>query len=207
MHSTTYATLLQICSMSQGRPAGPCYDAHPPSTGAVQKWRCEQARITIVDDRGGQKQHGADAGQRSEDSGNQPTAVTIGEALQGVALSPAGDRPVDHADAAAVRAAESRATGQREVVPGGVAAAAQRAVEANAEARSEGEKAEPTTTLIRDVLGNASAVMPANKAATWEDAMAVAAASAAREGGGNMGEVVDAVAAAAEMNDGRTLLM
>ncbi|KAK3158318.1 hypothetical protein QOZ80_2AG0135560 [Eleusine coracana subsp. coracana] len=183
----------------------------PASAGAVQKWRCEQGRIIV--DRGQTNQHDARVGQRSQDGGGQPTtgaAVTIGEALQAVALSPAGDRLVDHADAAAVRAAESRATGLiSEVVPGGVAAAAQRAAEANTEARERGDgEEEKKATLLRDVLGNATAVMPANKVATWEDAMAVASASAGREAGvGGMGEVADAVAAAAEMNDGRTLLM
>lgn len=133
--------------------------------------------------------------------------VTIGQALRAVALSPAGDRPVDRADAAAVQAAEASATGQGggAVIPGGVAAAAQRAAETNArrppEARG-GEHGKAVT--LRDVLGDASAAaVLGDRAVTWVDAERVAAASG-REGGG-MGEVADALAAAAQMNEGSTL--
>jgi hypothetical protein len=107
-------------------------------------------------------------------------AVTIGQALRAVALSPAGDRPVDHADAAAVQAAVESATGQGGgvIVPGSVAAVAQRAAETNTTPPEEtrgGEEAEKQMTL-RDVLGD--------RAATFVDAEKVTAASSGREGGG-----------------------
>ncbi|PAN06742.1 hypothetical protein PAHAL_1G285300 [Panicum hallii] len=121
--------------------------------------------------------------------------VTVGQALQAVALSPAGGRPVDRADASAVEAAERSATGLGRAVPGGVAAAAQRAKEAN-------EHGDAVTT-VRDVLGDAAAVTPGDRAATWVDAEKVAAATG--RGGGGMGEVADAVAAAAQINQGSTL--
>lgn len=130
--------------------------------------------------------------------------VTIGQALRAVALSAAGDRPVDRADAAAVQAAEASATGQGggAVIPGGVAAAAQRVAETNARRPPEARGGEHGKTVtLRDVLGDASVL--GDRAVTWVDAERVAAASG-REGGG-MGEVADAVAAAAQMNEGSTL--
>jgi hypothetical protein len=57
-------------------------------------------------------------------------AVTIGEALEASALL-AGDKTVDQSDAAAIQAAEVRATGTNEVTPGGVASMAQSAADVN----------------------------------------------------------------------------
>lgn len=51
-------------------------------------------------------------------------AITIGEALEATALS-AGNKPVNQSDAAAIQAAEIRASGS--IHPGGVAATAQSA--------------------------------------------------------------------------------
>ena len=56
--------------------------------------------------------------------------ITIGEALEAVAIS-AGDKPVDQSDAAAISAAEIRATGEKNVRPGGVGATAQSAATLN----------------------------------------------------------------------------
>ncbi|CAN6244892.1 unnamed protein product [Urochloa humidicola] len=132
-------------------------------------------------------------------------AVTVGEALQAAA----SDRPVSLADAAAVQAAEMRATGLGGNLPGGVAAAAQKAAEANM-AQQEGGGGKAAAVRIGDVVGDAAAALPANKVATREDAVKVAAAAARNEGkragGGGGGKgigVVDAVAAAADMNEGR----
>ncbi|KAF8693600.1 hypothetical protein HU200_039005 [Digitaria exilis] len=122
-------------------------------------------------------------------------AVTVGEALQAAAHTSAGDKPVGHADAAALQAAEMRATGLGGNLPGGVAAAAQQAAEKNV--RAEGGK----VVTIRDVVGDAEAVLPANKAATREDAEKAAAAAARNEGKKEAAAgVVDALAAAADMN-------
>jgi hypothetical protein len=95
---------------------------------------------------------------------------------------------VDHADAAAVQAAVESATGQGGgvIVPGSVAAVAQRAAETNTTPPEEtrgGEEAEKQMTL-RDVLGDASAMVPGDRAATFVDAEKVTAASSGREGGG-----------------------
>ncbi|KAM0890035.1 hypothetical protein ACQ4PT_027327 [Festuca glaucescens] len=129
--------------------------------------------------------------------GKATDAVTIGEALQAAA----SDAPVDLVDAAAVQAAETRATGLGRVVLGGVAAAAQKAAETNMRLDAGEEK-----VRLRDVVGSATAVLPANKAVTREDARKVAAAAErnarGRRGGGGS-DVADAVAAAAEMNQGK----
>lgn len=57
--------------------------------------------------------------------------ITIGEALEATAVT-AGTKPVEWSDAAAIQAAEVRATGRTNIVPGGVAAAAQSAATLNA---------------------------------------------------------------------------
>lgn len=61
-----------------------------------------------------------------------PNAISIGEALEASALTPAGDKPLDQSDAAAIQAAEMRATGRNEITPGGVSATAQSAAARNA---------------------------------------------------------------------------
>ncbi|KAJ3705636.1 hypothetical protein LUZ61_009341 [Rhynchospora tenuis] len=109
---------------------------------------------------------------RVSDRGIEEDAVTIGEALEAAALV-LGEKPIDLADAAAVCAAEMRATGLAGVVPGGVGAAALAAAESNVrnEKVHEGEK-----TTMSDVLGNASAVLPVNKVVRREDAVSIRAA-------------------------------
>ena len=56
--------------------------------------------------------------------------ITIGEALEAT-IHTAGNKPVDQSDAAAIKAAEVRATGSNVVTPGGVAATAQSAASFN----------------------------------------------------------------------------
>ncbi|KAJ1279727.1 hypothetical protein BS78_04G177400 [Paspalum vaginatum] len=138
-------------------------------------------------------------------------AITIGEALQAAAQTSAGDRPVGLADAAAVQAAEARATGLGGNVPGGVAAAAQQAAEANMKQPQAAEGGCEARLSLRDAVGDdAAAALPANKVATREDAERVAAAAArnAGEGAGAAGKgsgVLEVVAAAADMNEGRMM--
>lgn len=71
-------------------------------------------------------------------------AITIGEALEATSLS-VGDKPVDQADAAAIAAAEARATGTNK--PGGIGAKAQGAVTHNQQTAYGHAK-----TTIGDVL-------------------------------------------------------
>ena len=68
------------------------------------------------------------------------------------------------------------------------------------------KEVEEEKVRLRDALGSAAAVLPANKVATREDAVAVATAAKrnAPAGGGGGGKgVADAVAAAADMNEKR----
>ena len=58
-------------------------------------------------------------------------AITIGEALEATAQS-AGNKALEQSDAAAIQAAEVRATGSNIISPIGVAAAAQSAASTNA---------------------------------------------------------------------------
>lgn len=73
-------------------------------------------------------------------------AITIGEALEVSALT-AGDKPIEQSDAAAMQAAEMRATGRNEIAPGGVALAAVAQYAASVNPRDVNK------TKLGDVLG------------------------------------------------------
>lgn len=76
-----------------------------------------------------------------------PNAITIGEALEASALTRAGDKPLDQSDAAAIQAAEMRATGRNDTPPGGLGAAAQSAATRNSRTMNDLQK-----TTFADVL-------------------------------------------------------
>ncbi|CAA6662786.1 unnamed protein product [Spirodela intermedia] len=126
-------------------------------------------------------------------------SVTIGEALEVAALV-AGDEAVEQSDAAAIQAAEARATGLHETPLGGVAAVAQSAAEMNAHTQWQSGK-----TTLREVLTGATEKMVADKAATMEDAEKVAAAELRNnpETGLRQGGVAATVMAAARLNEAR----
>ncbi|KAG8370212.1 hypothetical protein BUALT_Bualt14G0093600 [Buddleja alternifolia] len=110
-------------------------------------------------------------------------AITIGEALEAAART-AGNKPVDHSDAAAIQAAECRATGSNLIAPGGLAATAQSAAAFNE-------------------LKGATAKLPADKAATREDAEGITSAELRNDPNmkSHPGGVAASVAAAARMNE------
>ncbi|XP_008797343.2 late embryogenesis abundant protein D-34-like [Phoenix dactylifera] len=97
-------------------------------------------------------------------------AFTIGEALEATAMT-AGEKPVDQSDAAAIQAAEARATGLNEVLPGGVGDEAQSAANANTRLTREEDKIK-----LRDVLTDVTTKLPEDKVVTREDADRVAGA-------------------------------
>lgn len=74
------------------------------------------------------------------------SAITIGEALEATART-AGEKPVDQSDAAAIQAAEVRATGSNVITPGGLAATAQSAASFNAAIERDENKIK-----LRDIL-------------------------------------------------------
>lgn len=74
------------------------------------------------------------------------SAITIGEALEATAQT-VGDKPVEQSDAAAIQAAEVRATGCNVITPGGLAATAQSAASLNA-----GIDKDENKIKLRDVL-------------------------------------------------------
>ncbi|XP_059439731.1 late embryogenesis abundant protein D-34 [Corylus avellana] len=123
-------------------------------------------------------------------------AVTIGEALEASALS-AGDKTVDQSDAAAIQAAEVRATGTNEVTPGGVASMAQSAADVNPRIMLDQAK-----TRLSDVLSDASRWLVADKEVTREDAEGVISAEIRnkRDMSTTPGGVAAAITAAARLN-------
>ncbi|KAG6701610.1 hypothetical protein I3842_08G173600 [Carya illinoinensis] len=102
--------------------------------------------------------------------GGQGDAITIGEALEATVMT-AGSKPVEQSDAAAIQAAEVRATGRTNIVPRGVAAAAQSAATLNARTTRDEDK-----TKLADVLANATSKLPTDKAVTRRDAEGVTGA-------------------------------
>ncbi|XP_054791754.1 late embryogenesis abundant protein D-34-like isoform X1 [Prosopis cineraria] len=96
--------------------------------------------------------------------------ITIGEALEATAVT-AGNKPVEWSDAAAIQAAEVRATGRTNIVPGGVAAAAQSAATLNARLTNNTDK-----TTLADILNDATSKLPSDKVATRKDAEGVTVA-------------------------------
>ncbi|KAK6940796.1 Late embryogenesis abundant protein, SMP subgroup domain [Dillenia turbinata] len=125
-----------------------------------------------------------------------PGGITIGEALEATTMS-AGDKPIDQSDAAAIQAAEVRATGVNVITTGGVAAQAQSAAVANAHTMRDKDK-----TTLSDVLSDATAKLPADKAATREDAENVIGAEIRNKPDltTHPGGVAASVAAAARLN-------
>ncbi|KAF3499362.1 hypothetical protein F2Q69_00039752 [Brassica cretica] len=77
--------------------------------------------------------------------------ITIGEALDAKVLT-AGNKPVEWSDAAAIQAAEVRATGRTNIMPGGVAASAQSAATLNARANSEDDKTTLAVVLTVSIM-------------------------------------------------------
>ncbi|XP_030923747.1 late embryogenesis abundant protein D-34-like [Quercus lobata] len=127
----------------------------------------------------------------------QESALTIGEALEASAQS-AGNKPVDQSDAAAIQAAEVRATGSNVIIPGGLAATAQSAATHNARVDLDEYKIK-----LRDILMDATAKLPADKAVTRQDAEGVV--SAELRNNQNLathpGGVASAVTVAARLNE------
>ncbi|KAL5712611.1 hypothetical protein ACHQM5_014765 [Ranunculus cassubicifolius] len=123
-------------------------------------------------------------------------AITIGEALEATGIT-AANKVVDQSDAAAIQAAEVRATGSNVIKPDGVAAAAQHAASMNARLTQDESK-----TKLGEVLVDACSKMSADKAVTTEDAEGVIGAELRNnpELATFPGGVADSMAAAARMN-------
>ncbi|XVF38240.1 hypothetical protein REPUB_Repub20aG0083000 [Reevesia pubescens] len=125
------------------------------------------------------------------------TAITIGEALEAVAQT-AGDKPVDQSDAAAIQAAEVRATGSNVIIPGGLAATAQSAAAHNASVNRNVEEINHN-----EVLTGATAKLPADKAVTRRDAEGMVSAELRNNPNvvPHPGGVAASIAAAARLNE------
>uniref|UniRef100_A0A803Q1Q1 SMP domain-containing protein n=1 Tax=Cannabis sativa TaxID=3483 RepID=A0A803Q1Q1_CANSA len=126
--------------------------------------------------------------------------ITIGEALEATAKT-IGDKAVDLSDAAAIQAAEARATGSNVIIPGGLAAMAQSAASFNC-----GIDLDENKIKLGDILTDATAKLPADKAATRQDAEGVV--SAELRNNPNLttqaGGVAASVTAAARLNETAT---
>lgn len=127
---------------------------------------------------------------------SQQGAITIGEALEATART-AGNKPVERSDAAAIQAAEVRATGSNLLSPGGIAAQAQSAATLNTSTREEDK------VRLNEVLTDATVKLPADKVATREDADGVLSAEKRNNPSltAHPGGVAAAIAAAANLNE------
>ncbi|OWM74271.1 late embryogenesis abundant protein D-34-like [Punica granatum] len=128
------------------------------------------------------------------------STITIGEALEAAAQT-MGGKPVDQSDAAAIQAAEVRATGSNVITPGGLAALAQSAAAHNEQMLRDEDKIK-----LSDILTDATVKLAADKVATRQDAEEVISV----EIGNNPnlatqpGGVAASVAAAARLNENVT---
>lgn len=128
------------------------------------------------------------------------TKITIGEALEATARA-GGGRPIDRADAEAIRAAEMSAHGADVAMPGGLGDQARAAAGANAQATRDGDKIK-----LGDVLSDATAKLAGDKAAGTEDATRVVQAETfndaeARAKAGGVGAALTTAARLNEDND------
>ncbi|KAJ4877706.1 Seed maturation protein [Raphanus sativus] len=132
----------------------------------------EEKEKGVVADASGEQAKGEEVNEKKV-AANPPASegtITIGEALEAAVLT-AGNKPVEWSDAAAIQAAEVRATGRTNIMPGGVAASAQSAATLNARANSDDDK-----TTLAVVLAGARSKLPSDKPATRKDAEGVTGA-------------------------------
>lgn len=129
------------------------------------------------------------------------TKITIGDALEATARA-GGGRPIDRADAEAIRAAEMSAHGADVAMPGGLGDQARAAARANAQATRDGDKVK-----LGDVLSGATAKLAGDKAARTEDATRVLQAETFNdaEAGARAGGVGAALTTAARLNEDNDL--
>ncbi|XVE77799.1 hypothetical protein DITRI_Ditri13aG0091700 [Diplodiscus trichospermus] len=125
-----------------------------------------------------------------------PSGISVGEALEATAIS-IGDKPVDRGDAAAIRAAEAKAIGRNETQPSGLGAKAQAAAAFNARVAYD-----YNMITISDVLSDATAKLPEDKAVTRDDADGVRGAELSNKPDmmTTPGGVADTMATAARVN-------
>ncbi|KAK4779302.1 hypothetical protein SAY86_006830 [Trapa natans] len=158
-------------------------------------------RSGILSSKGGGRSSDAshsDSDSNSDESQNgEDDAITIGEALEAAALT-AAQKPVERSDAAAIQAAEVRATGRTTIIPGGIAATAQSAAIRNARMTSDADKAK-----LADVLTDAASKLPSDKKATRRDAEGVAEAEMRNSPNlkTHPGGISASIAASARLND------
>ncbi|XP_058770898.1 late embryogenesis abundant protein 3-like [Vicia villosa] len=128
--------------------------------------------------------------------GLDKNAITIGEALEVSALTQAGDKPLDQSDAAAIQAAEMRATGKNQTQQGGLGAMAQSAATRNSRTMPL------QNTTLADVVSGAREKLGADKAVTREDTEGVIGAELRNKDNTKKtpGGVAGSMAAAATLN-------
>ncbi|KAJ1699450.1 hypothetical protein LUZ63_007962 [Rhynchospora breviuscula] len=119
---------------------------------------------------GGVNNRGAENGGNRDEGKTDSTKITIGEALVAAGQA-AQDKPVEQSDAAAIQAAEARAIGLNITIPGGVAAQALAAADANAMTTRDEDK-----TKLGDVLSDVVVKLPDDKPVEREDAVKVVGA-------------------------------
>ncbi|KAL4384885.1 hypothetical protein GQ457_15G023080 [Hibiscus cannabinus] len=167
------------------------------STAGGESWITEAVEGQVV----GQYIQPEAPGDTTPEASFITDPITVGEALEAAALS-AADKPIEQSDAAAIQAAERRATGCNETLPGCVAAEAQSAATRNSRTMRSEDK-----TTLSDVLSDASRMLPRDKVVSREDADRVVAAEMRNNPDMRTtpGGVAASMAAAARVNENPTI--
>ncbi|KAJ4817304.1 hypothetical protein LUZ62_029870 [Rhynchospora pubera] len=152
---------------------------------------------------GGINNRGAESCGNGDEGNTDSTKITIGEALEAAGQA-AQDKLVEQtqqSDAAAIQAAEARAIGLNITMPGGVAAQAQAAVDANVMTTRDEDK-----TKLGDVLSDVVVKLPADKPVEREDAVKVVGAEIRNKEDARTSPpgVAAIMAAAARLNESAT---
>ncbi|KAF2575086.1 hypothetical protein F2Q70_00000329 [Brassica cretica] len=123
-----------------------------PATEKSSEAAEDKEKGVVADASGGQAE--GEVNEKKVVAANPPASegtITIGEALEATVLT-AGNKPVEWSDAAAIQAAEVRATGRTNIMPGGVAASAQSAATLNDRANSEDDKTTLAVVLTVSIM-------------------------------------------------------
>ncbi|OIW06647.1 hypothetical protein TanjilG_04041 [Lupinus angustifolius] len=136
-----------------------------------------------------------EATSQEEEEEDESNKITIGEAMEGTAHT-VGEKAVEESDAAAIQAAEVRATRNHVIkAGGGVGASAESAAAYNTQCKRDEDKIK-----MRDIVSDAKTKLGEDKVATGEDAVCVTGAELRNNNTLTPAGLSASIAAAANLN-------